>query len=90
MIKVYKEPQLQDWPSLLARPEYDASPLQAKVREILLAVKQRGDEAVTEYTLAFDKIGISNFKLSAAAFEAAEKELTPSLKTAIQLAKVNI
>ena len=90
MIKVYKEPQLQDWPSLLARPEYDASPLQAKVREILLAVKQRGDEAVTEYTLAFDKIAISNFKLSASAFEAAEKELTPSLKTAIQLAKVNI
>ena len=90
MIKVYKEPQLQDWPSLLARPEYDASPLQAKVREILLAVKQRGDEAVTEYTLAFDKIAISNFKLSASAFDAAEKELTPSLKTAIQLAKVNI
>jgi histidinol dehydrogenase len=90
MIKVYKEPQLQDWPSLLARSEYDASPLQAKVREILLAVKQRGDEAVTEYTLAFDKIAISNFKLSASAFDAAEKELTPSLKTAIQLAKVNI
>ncbi|MCF8406559.1 MAG: histidinol dehydrogenase [Chitinophagaceae bacterium] len=90
MIKVYKEPQLQDWPSLLARPEYDASPLQAKVREILLAVKQRGDEAVTAYTLAFDKIAISNFKLSTSAFDAAEKELTPSLKTAIQLAKVNI
>jgi histidinol dehydrogenase len=53
-------------------------------------VKQRGEAAVTEYTLAFDKIAISNFKLSAAAFDAAEKVLTPSLKTAIQLAKVNI
>jgi len=90
MIQVFKEPKLKDWPNLLARPEYDASPLQAKVREILLAVKQRGDTAVTEYTLAFDKIAISNFKLSAAAFDAAEKALTPSLKTAIQLAKVNI
>jgi len=90
MIKVFKEPKLKDWPNLLARPEYDASPLQEKVREILLAVKQRGDTAVTEYTLAFDKIAISNFKLSAAAFDAAEKALTPSLKTAIQLAKVNI
>ena len=90
MIQVFKEPKLKDWPNLLARPEYDASPLQAKVREILLAVKQRGDAAVTEYTLAFDKIAISNFKLSAAAFDAAEKALTPSLKTAIQLAKVNI
>jgi len=90
MIQVFKEPKLKDWPNLLARPEYDASPLQAKVKEILLAVKQRGDAAVTEYTLAFDKIAISNFKLSAAAFDAAEKVLTPSLKTAIQLAKVNI
>ena len=90
MIKVFKEPKLKDWPNLLARPEYDASPLQAKVKEILLAVKQRGDAAVTEYTLAFDKIAISNFKLSAAALESAEKALTPSLKTAIQLAKVNI
>ena len=61
MIQVFKEPKLKDWPNLLARPEYDASPLQAKVREILLAVKQRGDAAVTEYTLAFDKIAISNF-----------------------------
>ena len=90
MIKVFKEPKQKDWPNLLARPEYDASPLQEKVREILLAVKQRGDAAVTEYTLAFDKIAISNFKLSASAFDAAEKVLTPSLKTAIQLAKVNI
>ncbi len=90
MIKVVQEPKPQDWPILLARPEYDATPLQAKVREILLAVKQRGDAAVAEYTLAFDKIAVSNFKLSASAFDAAEKVLTPSLKTAIQLARVNI
>jgi len=90
MIKVLKEPKLQDWPSILARPQFDAAPLEATVREILLAVKQRGDAAVTEYTLAFDKIALSNFKLSPSAFDAAEKELTPSLKTAIQLAKVNI
>lgn len=90
MIKVFEEPKLQDWPNLLARPEYDARPLQEKVKEILQAVKQRGDEAVAEYTLEFDKIAISNFKLSASAFDAAEKVLTPSLKTAIQLAKVNI
>ena len=90
MIKVLKEPKQHDWPSILARPQFDAAPLEAKVREILLAVKQRGDAAVAAYTLAFDKIALSNFKLSASAIEAAEKILTPSLKTAIQLAKVNI
>jgi histidinol dehydrogenase len=35
-------------------------------------------------------VALSNFKLSAEKIEAAEKALTPSLKTAIQLAKVNI
>jgi histidinol dehydrogenase len=90
MIQVFKEPTKKDWPSILARPQFDAAPLEAKVREILLAVKQRGDAAISAYTLAFDKIAISNFKLSASAFDAAEKVLTPSLKTAIQLAKVNI
>ena len=90
MIQVFKEPKKKDWPSLLARPEYDANPLQAKVREILLAVKQQGDAAVSAYTLAFDKVAVSDFKLSNSAVEAAEKLLMPSLKTAIQLAKVNI
>ena len=90
MIQVFKEPKKKDWPSLLARPEYDANPLQAKVREILLAVKQRGDAAISAYTLAFDKVALSNFKLTADKIEAADKALTPCLKTAIQLAKVNI
>jgi histidinol dehydrogenase len=90
MIQVFKEPNKKDWPSILARPAYDASPLLTKVREILLAVKQRGDAAVTEYTLAFDKVALSHFELSAEKMEAAAKALTPSLKTAIQLAKVNI
>ncbi|MEI6151688.1 MAG: histidinol dehydrogenase [Chitinophagia bacterium] len=90
MIQVFKEPKKKDWLSILARPQFDAAPLEAKVREILMAVKQRGDAAVREYTLAFDKIALSNFELSKSALEVAEKALTPSLKTAIQLAKVNI
>jgi histidinol dehydrogenase len=90
MIKVYKEPKKKDWPSLLARPQFDAAPLKSKVREMMEAVKAKGDIALAEYTLAFDKVAIANFKLSPAVIEAAEKELTPGLKTAIQLAKVNI
>jgi histidinol dehydrogenase len=90
MIQVFKEPAKKDWPSILARPQFDAAPLEAKVRKILMAVKQSGDAAISAYTLAFDNVALSNFKLSAEKIEAAEKALTPSLKTAIQLAKVNI
>ena len=90
MIQVFKEPTKKDWPRILARPQFDAAPLAAKVREILLTVKQKGDAAISAYTLAFDKVALSNFKLSESELAAAEKALTPSLKTAIQLAKVNI
>jgi len=90
MIQVFNEPAKKDWPSILARPQFDAAPLMAKVREILMAVRQSGDAAISAYTLAFDKVALSNFKLSVEKIEAAEKALTPSLKTAIQLAKVNI
>ena len=90
MIQVFKEPAKKDWPSILARPQFDAAPLEAKVREILMAVRQSGDAAISAYTLAFDKVALINFKLSVEKIEAAEKALPPSLKTAIQLAKVNI
>ena len=90
MMKVIKEPVRKEWPVLLERPVIDASHLQQKVKAIMEQVALKGDEAIKSYTLAFDKVAISQTKVSAKRIAAAEKELTASLKTAIQLAKVNI
>ena len=90
MMKVIKEPVRKEWPVLLERPVIDASHLQQKVKAIMEQVALKGDEAIKSYTLAFDKVAISQTKVSAKRIAAAERELTASLKTAIQLAKVNI
>ena len=90
MIKVFVEPQAQDWPILLERPSVDANLLKDKVQAILMQVKQKGDEALAAYTLSFDKVALTNFQLSSSAFDEAAKIIAPSLKKAIQVAKANI
>ena len=90
MIKVFNEPAEKDWPVLLARPTIDATHLLAQVQLIIEEVKSNGDEALKRYTLELDKVLVNELQLNAEQIAAAENELTPSLKTAIQLAKVNI
>jgi len=90
MIKVFNEPAEKDWPVLLARPTIDATHLLAQVQLIIEEVKSNGDEALKRYTLELDKVLVNELQLNAEQITAAENELTPSLKTAIQLAKVNI
>jgi len=90
MMKVIKEPIQKEWAALLERPVIDASHLQQKVQAIMEQVGLKGDAAIKSYTLEFDKVIINQAKVSAKKITAAENELTASLKTAIQLAKVNI
>jgi len=77
-------------PSLLARPALAAANLEATVAQILQEVRQRGDAAVQEYTLRFDKVAVDQLEVSATELAEAEASLDPALKTAIQTAKANI
>lgn len=90
MIKIFNEPAVNEWPLLLARPTIDATQLLAQVQLIVEKVKIEGDKALKDFTLVHDKVDINQFQLNTEQIAAAENELTPSLKTAIQLAKVNI
>ena len=53
-------------------------------------VKSKGNQALTDYTLEFDKQKITSFTIESEAFERAEKSISSDLKKAIQLAKKNI
>ena len=90
MIKVYNQPARNSWPALLTRPVFDASSLLPKVQAILDDVKLNGDEALLRYTAAFDKVELTQFKLSEATKAAAENAISNALKIAIELAKSNI
>jgi len=68
----------------------DASGLEQKVTAILQEVKAGGDAAVKKYTALFDGVELSNLLVDEKHINAAEKEIPPALKAAIQQAAANI
>ena len=90
MMKVFNEPKINEWASIIERPSIDAALLNEKVNAIIEEVSVGGDDAIKKLTLQFDRISINELKVPAEKIAAAENLLTSGLKTAIQLAKVNI
>lgn len=90
MMKVFNEPSYNEWASIIARPVIDAAQLNEKVNTIIAEVVVGGDDAIKKLTLQFDGISIHELKVSAEKIATAENLVTAGLKTAIQLAKVNI
>jgi len=86
----FSYPDIAANPSLLARPALAAANLEATVGQILQEIRQRGDAAVQEYTLRFDKVAVDQLEVSATELAEAETSLDLALKTAIQTAKANI
>jgi histidinol dehydrogenase len=89
-MQTIKYPLKQDWAKLLSRPTFDNSALTETVQNVLNDVKNRGDEAVKEYELKFDKIELSDLQASEQEIAEAEKLISSELKSAILLAKANI
>lgn len=78
------------WKELVSRPQIDRQSLAPMVESVLMQVKERGDEALRELTLKFDKVIPENWLVSDAEFDEAEAKLSDSLKNAIRTAKENI
>ena len=89
-MNIIKYPQKLDWQELLKRPVYDNASLFDTVNTVLSDIKNKGDIAVKEYGLKFDKVAIDTLQVSDNEIEAAEKEVSEVLKQAIQTAKENI
>ena len=89
-MQTIKYPQKQDWARLLTRPTFDNSALTETVQSVLNDIKTRGDEAVKEYGLKFDKVQLSNLQVTENEISEAEKLISEKLKSAILLAKNNI
>jgi histidinol dehydrogenase len=90
MMKIFSEPKRNEWASIIERPSIDAAQLNDNVRNIIDEVIVGGDAAIKKITLQFDRVSINELKVPAEKITAAQNSLTTALKTAIQLAKVNI
>ena len=89
-MQTIKYPAKETWKSILARPAFDHTKLFDTVRNILDNVRQRGDSALKEYTLQFDKVEISELQVTQQEFADAEKLISEPLKQAIEMARRNI
>ena len=89
-MKTILYPKRDEWNEIVERPRLDVSQLTATVRSVLDDIKARGDEAVKEYELKFDRVQLDTLAVSQAEMDEAETLVNAELKAAIQLAHDNI
>lgn len=90
-MKIFDNPAREDWDALLARPgKADDAAIRQSVAAIMDDVRQRGDIALKELELKFDKVGLENIQVSEKEIDTAETLLDEDLKEAIRNAKDNI
>ncbi len=89
-MKVSRYPGRDSWGELLRRPELEREGLKENVLSILKAVKERGDEALREFTMRFDGVEVKEFLIDEERIKSSGKLLSASLKKAIRKAAANI
>ena len=101
-MKYIKYPSKEELPELLTRPHFDNSSLRGTVDNyrcsyciqdadgVLADIRKRGDAAVKEYELKFDKVELASLAVTADEIKEAEALVDNELKSAIIKAKDNI
>ena len=89
-MKIYRYPKRELWDEIISRPRLDLTKLNESVAQVLSDVRQRGDEAVKEYELKFDKATLETLAVSEQEMQEAEQLVSSELKAAIELAHQNI
>jgi len=83
-------PAPADWETILKRPTASFKDVEPLVEEVFQEVQAKGDQALIDYTLKFDKVKLDSFTVSEEEYARAEKAVSTPLKEAIQLARENI
>lgn len=89
-MQIIQYPPKSVWNELLARPVQDSTSLFGTVQLVLDDIRQNGDVAVKKYTSQFDGVETTEIEVSKEEILAAEKEVSPLLKQAIEMARRNI
>ncbi len=77
--------------ALLARPALSASDsISQIVRDVLARVKSEGDAALRDFSARFDKVELTDFRVTAEQMQAASDRLSDELKQAMAVAVANI
>ena len=74
----------------IERPHKEANELNSVVGGVLNDIRQRGDAAVKEYELKFDKVALTTLKVTDEEIREAESLVDEDLKAALRMAHQNI
>lgn len=89
-MKIIKYPNKESWGELLKRPTLNVNALRDTVSQVLDRVRQEGDRAVIEYEALFDKVQLDTLSVTPDEMEEGIAQVSPELKSAIELAHANI
>ncbi len=89
-MKIYNYPKRETWPALCRRPEIELEFLESSVKNILNRIRVSGDRALIEVTEQFDKVKITDLRVTQREVAEAEGRLSSVLKNAIRSAAANI
>ncbi|TIW38118.1 MAG: histidinol dehydrogenase, partial [Mesorhizobium sp.] len=68
----------------------DTAPVEKTVKEIIANVRTRGDAAVRDYSLAFDKADVTNFEITEEEKQKAVADLDPQTREDTEFAIANV
>jgi len=89
-MKIIEHPKIESWEALLKRPTPDYASLENDVKAIFQDIKVHGDASVLKYTKLFDGIDLQDMRVDPQDLENASNNITPELKTSIDVAYDNI
>ena len=89
-MKVYKNPDQENWVDLITRPTIDRKSLQDTIENIFNQVRAKGDDAIRAFTLKFDQVWVDQLLVSNDEIAEAGALIDQSLKEAIDIAFKNI
>ena len=89
-MQIYRHPARENWNQLIDRATTDYADKLPVVEEVMQAIRLRGDAAVREFTVRFDKAKIEQFQVTETELGLAESEISPALAQAIRTAAGNI
>lgn len=89
-MKVFDNPAKKDWDGIVKRPVFETEEIENRVKPVLQKVKKYGDIALKEFTLAFDKVDIGDFEVTAHEINEASSLVSEELKQSIDKARANI
>ena len=86
-IKRFQNPERREWKGILQRPSLNLENLEETVATVFKEVRERGDEALREYTLKFDGVELDSLQVPEKELQVAGERLSKELKEAIARAK---